>query len=358
MKKIVTMALVSLVSTLLFSQQEITDAEVANASDSLFKTQNDPKAWQTFQKIVRSETYAPDIRSRVMLLYAINNLLHMNTNLFASALQRLRTSYPEEGPALADRLTPADWLIQCPECGGTGIKQAAVPTAQGGSTRCLNCVGTGKIFKLSPRVKEQFGTVLKEIKALATENTEFAAASKKALAENNPQLRISALQELVSKYAHRTDLDELKQTLAKLEDKLAEKEAAARQREAERALHNQQEKDYQSICSNLETVPSSGIDVMMREIDSFIEKYPDSNHRLELEISKTKLERRKKISTYIWTGFYILAGLAFASFCFSFIRGLFSQKKIETGPLPVPGLTQESEESDPLAGTFTDSDPF
>ena len=56
MKKIVTMVLVSLVSTGLYSQQTITDAEVISASDTLLKTQNDPKAWQTFQEITRSET--------------------------------------------------------------------------------------------------------------------------------------------------------------------------------------------------------------------------------------------------------------------------------------------------------------
>ena len=358
MKKIITVTLVSLVSTLLFSQEAITDTEVIHASDTLLKTQNDPKAWQSFQEIIRSETYAPDIRSRVMLLYAVNNLLHMNTNLFASALQTLRTRYPKECPALADRLRPADWLAPCPDCGGTGMKQAVIPTAQGDTARCLNCVGTGKIFRLSPRVKEQVDIVLNEIKDLATENIQFLAASKKALAENNPQRCITALQELVSKYDHRTDLAEVKQTLAKLEAEVAEKEAVARKKEAERALRDQEEKDYQAICSALETLPASGIAVMTREIDSFIKKYPMSSNRLELEISKAKLERRKKINDYVWTGFCVCAGLVFVSFWISFIRGLLTQKKKVPGPLPVPGLTQVSEESDPLAGSFTDSDPL
>jgi len=357
MKKIVTMAFVSLVATLLFSQPAITDAEVITASDTLLKTPSDPAAWQTFQEVIRSETYAPDIRSRVMYLFAVKNLLQMNTNLLASALQTLQTRYPKEGPALAARLTPAEWLVQCPDCGGAGVKQAAAPTEQGGPARCLNCVGTGKIVQLSPRVKEQVGTVLNEIKALAAENILFAAASKKALAEYNQQRRIAALQELTGKYAHRADLDAVKQALAITEAEVAKAEAAARQKEAERALRDQEEREYRAIGSSLEVLPASGIDVMTREIDSFIEKYPKSPNRLELEITKAKLEQRKKIHAYAWTGFYVCAGLAVVSFVFSFISGLFlTRRKSAAGPLPVPGLTQTNEEADPLAGTFTDSD--
>ena len=356
MKKIVTLVLVSLVSTWLFSQQTITDAEVINASDTLLKTQNDPKAWQTFQEVIRSDAYAPDIRSRVMFLFAVKNLLQMNTNLFASALQKVQTRYPKEGMALAERLTPADWLVPCQTCGGTGMRQAPVSTAQGATARCLNCVGTGKIVQLSPLVKEQVTSVLNEIKALATENIQFAAASKKALAEYVPQQRITALKDVVNKYAHRTDLDEVKQALTKSEAELAKKEADTQKREAEQALREQEERDYQAICSSLENLPTSGIAVMTREIDRFVEKYPKSLNRIELEITKSKLERRIKINSYMWTGFYVIVGLAVVSLCFSFIKGLFTGKKKETGPLAVPGLTQASEDSDPLAGTFTDSD--
>jgi len=356
MKKIVTMALVSLVSTWLFSQQTITDAEVINASDTLLKTQNDPKGWQTFQEVIRSDAYAPDIRSRVMFLFAVKNLLQMNTNLFASALQKVQTRYPKEGAALAGRLTPADWLVPCQDCGGTGMRPAPVSTAQGGTARCLNCVGTGKIVQLSPLVKEQVTSVLNEIKALATENIQFAAASKKALAEYNPQQRITALKDVVNKYAHRTDLDEVKQALTKIEAELAKKEADTQKREAEQALREQEERDYQAICSSLENLPTSGIAVMAREIDRFVEKYPKSLNRIELEITKSKLEQRNKVHAYMWMGFYVLVGLAFVSLCFSFIKGLFTGKKKQTGPLSVPGLSQVNEVSDPLAGTFTDSD--
>jgi len=356
MKKIVTMVLVSLVSTGLYSQQTITDAEVISASDTLLKTQNDPKAWQTFQEITRSETYDPDIRSRVMFLFAVKNLLQMNTNLFASALQKVQTRYPKEGAALAGRLTPADWLFPCLECGGTGMRQAPVSTAQGGTARCLNCVGTGKIVQLSPSVSEQVGILLNEIKARSAENIQFAAAAKKALAENVPQRRCTALKELVNKYAHRIDLDEVKQALTTLEAEIAKTEAAAQKREAEQALREQEERDYQAICSSLENLPTSGIAVMTREIDRFVEKYPRSVNRIELEITKSKLEQRNKVHAYIWMGFYVLVGLSVVSLCLSFIKGLFTGKKKEMGPLAVPGLTQANEESDPLAGTFTDSD--
>ena len=357
MKRIVMSALFSLGATLLFAQQAITDAEVINASDALLKSQNNPKEWQNFQAIVRTETYSPDIRSRVMLLFAVNHLLHMNTNLFASALQTLRTSYPKEGPALAERLTPADWLIPCPECGGTGVKKDAYPTEQkNGSARCLNCAGSGKIVRLGPRVKEQVVLVLGEIKALADENIRFAESSKKALAESDPQRRITALQGLVSTYAHRRDLEEAKQALAKTEAEVAKTEAIARQKKAEQELREQEDKDYQTIHSSLETLPDSGISVMTREIDRFVEKYPKSANRLELEICKTKLQERQKIHTYLWTGFYVCAGLAALSFLLSLIRELFARKKKGTGPLPVPGLTRANEETDPLAGTFSDND--
>ena len=356
MKKIVTMVLVSLISTWLFSQQTITDAEVISASERLLKTQNDPKAWQTFQEITRSETYDPDIRSRVMFLFAVKNLLQMNTNLFASVLQKVQTRYPKEGTALAGRLTLADWIVPCLDCGGTGMKQVAVPAAQGGPARCLNCVGSGKIVQLSPSVSEQVGILLNEIKARSAENIQFVAASKKALAENVPQRRVTALMELVNKYGQRTDLDEVKQALTTIEAEIAKTAAAAQKREAEMALREQEQRDYQAICSSLENLPASGIAVMTREIDRFVEKYPRSVNRIELEISKSKLERWNIIIAYIWTGCYVCMGLAFVALCLTFIKGLFTGKKKETGPLAVPGLTQASEESDPLAGTFTDSD--
>jgi hypothetical protein len=356
MKKNIVLILVSLVSAGVFAQQTITDATVLAASDALLKTQKDPKAWQTFQEVIRSETYAPDIRSRVMFLFAIRNLQQMNTNLFGAALQKLQTQYPEEGATLTGRLAPEDWLAPCRECGGTGVRKAPVSAVQGAMVRCLPCVGTGKIVQLSPSVGEQVSTLLNEIKAISTENIAFATASKKALAENVPQRRVTALREVVNTYAKRTDLDEVKQALAAVEEEIAKKEAAAQKREAELALRLQEEKDYQTICSSLENLPLSGVAVMIREIDRFIEKYPASVNRLELEITKSKLERRKRITTYMWKGSYVCIGLAIAFFIFSFIKGMFTGRKRETGPLVLPGLTPESEDSDPLAGTFDNSE--
>jgi len=356
MKKIVFIAFFLLSATVLFSQQAITDAEVVKASDALLKSPRDPKPWQALQEVVHAEAYSPDVRSRVMYLFAVNQLLRMNTNLYASALQTLQTSYPKEGAAFAGRLTPADWLVPCPECGGTGVKKAAKPADQDSSARCLSCVGSGKIFQLSPRVKEQVGTVLNEIKALATENIQFEEASKKALAENNPLRRLAALQDLVSKYAHRKDLEEAKQAVAKIEAEAAKADAIAQQKKAEQELRDQEEKAYRNIAASLETLPDSGIPVMAKEIDGFVEKFPKSSYRLELEIGKAKLQQRERIHRCVWIGFYVCTGLAVLSVLASFIRGLFAQRKKVTGAPPVPGLTQTSEESDPLAGTFNDND--
>lgn len=222
MKKLIFIALFSLGATLLFAQQTITDAEVANASDTLVKSPKDTKAWQTFQSIIRDDAYSPEIRSRVMFFFAAANLLQMNTNRFVSAMQTLQAQYPDAHALFAKRLSIDDWLVPCPECGGTGVKR--------GTERCLNCGGTGKIVQLSPRVKEQVFGALAEIKALATENIQFAEASKKALSENNPPRRITALQALVSKYAHRKDLAEAQQALTKAEAEVAKADALARQK--------------------------------------------------------------------------------------------------------------------------------
>lgn len=357
MKKLFILALFSLNATLLFSQQAITDAEVASASETLLKSQKDPKAWQALQGVIRTENYSSEIRSRVMFLFAVSHLLQMNTNLFASAMQTLQTRYPDESLSLTNRLNPDDWLVPCPECGGTGVKKAPYPTdPKSSASRCLTCIGTGKIFTLSPRVKSQVGTVLNEIKAAATENILFAEASKKARAEFNPQRRVTALQELVNKFAHRKDLEEAKRVLATTLDEVAKADAIAQQKKAEHELREQEDKDYRTISSSLETLPDSGIPVMVKEIDRFIEKYPRSSSRLDLEICKTKLQHRKTIHGFIWMGFYVCVGLALLSSVLAFIKGLFARKKKATGPLPIPGLNQANEEVDPLAGTFTDDE--
>ena len=84
---------------------------------------------------------------------------------------------------------------------------------------------------------------------------------------------------------------------------------------------------------------------------------PGLHHRFKHTNKKdTNFQIKRIIIAYIWTGCYVCMGLAFVALCLTFIKGLFTGKKKETGPLAVPGLTQASEESDPLAGTFTDSD--
>lgn len=210
---------------------------------------------------------------------------------------------------------------------------------------------------MGARVKEQVGAVLAEIKALAAENIQFAEASKKALSEKVQQRRLTALRELVDKYAHRKDLKDVKQALAQTEAEVAEAEEAARKREELRALREREERDYQAICASIENLPDSGIPVMVREIDGFIEKYPQSANRLSLEIRKSKLLQRQKIRAYIWKGFCLCTGLAVFSFLLALVRDLFARKKKKTtGPQPIPGLSSSTEESDPLAGTFADDD--
>lgn len=354
--KTLAFALPLLVASAFYSQAAITDAEVASAADTLLKSPKEQKAWQTLREVVRDETCSVAIRSRAMYLFALSNLLQMNTNLYAAALQAMQKSDPAEGPSLAGRLTPADWLVACPKCGGTGVREPSLPGGQGVSPRCLDCLGTGKIFQLSLRVKDQLVTVLGEVKALAAENIRFADAARKAVAESNPPRRVAALRELTAKYAHRKDLDGVKQALTKTESEIEKENAIARQRQAEQALREQEARDYRSISASLENLPDSGIPVLVREIDRFIEKYPKSSERLELEISKTKLQQREKIHTCIWRVFLACMVLMVLSSTLSFAKTLFAHKKKLTGPLPVPGLTKTNEASDPLAGTFADDE--
>jgi hypothetical protein len=161
---------------------------------------------------------------------------------------------------------------------------------------------------------------------------------------------------LADKFAHRKDLEEAKQRLAAAQEEVAKEEAGARQKKAEQELREQEDRDYRTISSSLEALPDSGIPVMMREIDRFIEKFPKSANRLELEICKAKLQQRKSIHTCIWIGFYVCMGLAALSFVVSAVRGLFVRKAKTTGPLPIPGLNKANEAVDPLAGTFTDDE--
>lgn len=374
-------------TSLALGQKQPDYADVVRATSSLLSAQKDANASQTFQSIIRDADYDPAIRSRVMSIYALVYLLQMNTSQFTRAADLLRTTYPAETNLLAE-VTPDLWLIPCTACAGTGSKTGTCPFCSGTgtcklcngegkkadktvcgickgagkcykcegkktlTTPCLTCNGSGRVFQLSPRIKAIYETLLAETQKLAADNIRIADASKKAAQETSLVKRIAALKALIEQDGARFALNEQRQLLAKAEAELKQQQDAEDARKKEQEAREREEREYSAIQTALETLPMSGIPVMIQEIDRFVTAHPQSARRLELEISKNKLESRLRTQRYLWYGFYTIMGLVVLTTLYTTIKDYLARRKKPNPIYRVPGLDTSSRTSDPLGGTL------
>lgn len=286
------------------------------------------------------------------MLYATTYLIQMDTNRFQNALHSLKTTFPNEGPALAARLQDDDWMVTCSECQGSGRKAGSTATAQ--ANPCLNCVGSGKIIQISPRVMDFFLALLNEIEQAARENQTVAEAKAKALAITHKERKIAALRELLVQYPQRPEIVEMEPILATMAAEVAAVEAAAQKRKEENARRDREHAEYEKILANIDRLPASSIPVMVKEIDRYQEQYPGNPYRLELEVQKAELLQRSKRHRLLWRALYACGGLLGFALIVAAVRGLAGGRPQADPLLHLPGYASVDEIDDPLAGTFDD----
>lgn len=357
-KTIVLAAAAALAAAPLFAGREPEGADpgddrIAAAAKTLLETPKDAKAWQTMERAARSDSVPQDIRGRVMFLYALSHLSQMRTNLYLTSVQAMKEACPREGAALAARLTPADWLAPCPDCRGAGRRKFPGAAAE---SRCLTCSGTGRIFQLGKRVSAEYRKLLGEIRQIAQTNIEVAGAVRNAFNQRNTERRINAFRELLADYPGRTDLEKAKKELARLEAEARKKAEEERKRKEREALRQKERKAYDDISNALESPSLAATPVLLKEIDRYLASYPESPYRLDLEIRRANLQRRKTIREYLVKITWGAAIAAVVSIILSAIKSAMTKKKKTKGPLPLPGLSASINEKDPLAGVFTDDD--
>jgi len=380
-----------LITSLALGQKQPNYADVVRATATLLSAQKDAQASQTFQAIIRDPDYDPAIRSRVMSIYALVHLLQMNTNQFSRAVELLRTTYPAETNLLA-AVTPDLWLVPCGECSGAGSKTGTCPFCSGTgkcklcngegrrsdktlcavckgtgkcfkcegkkmlTTPCLTCTGSGRIFQLSPQIKALYENLLTETQGLASGNIRIIEESKKAAQETSLVKRVAAFKAIIERDGTRFVLSEQRRLLAQAEEELKQQQESELTRKQAQEAREREEREYNTIQTSLETLPLSGIAVMLQEIDRFLAAHPQSARRLELEISKNKLASRLRTQRYLWYGFYTIMGLVALTSIYTTLKEYLARRKKPNPIYRVPGLDTASRTSDPLGGTLDSLD--
>ena len=357
-----------------------TDAAIKDACAALAQNAKDAKAQGVIQATAIEDTMPAAMRSRAMVLCALPFLQQMNTNQFGRMVQVLMTTHPKEGPAVLG-LTEDDWLATCPVCNGAGAKTVTCPTCSGqgkcptckgtrkappctackgeglcsrcaGSkefrTACLECKGTGKVVVLSPNVSRRYEQVLAELRALATENIQFAEQSQKALAvRGNAKERLAALEEVLAAFPGRQDTAPLVRAREAVQSELAEKAAKEQAQEEQ----NRERKERDALFSAAQNLPHSTIPVLLDQIDAFTAKYPKSEYGIELEVLKSKQQSRHTFYTNLWRVGYVFGGLIAVLFVVSLVKAWIAQRTKKETVLKIPGMENMNadEFTDPLS---------
>jgi len=359
-----------------------TDVEIRDACVTLARNAKDAKALGVIQAVAVEDAMPSAMRSRAMVLCALPFLQQMNTNQFGRMVQALVSTYPEEGPAVLG-LTESDWLATCPSCNGAGVRVAVCPSCAGsgqcptckGTKRvasgavcqackgegacarcegakeirsaCLECKGTGKVVVLSPNVARRYEQVLSELRALASENVQFAEQSKNALAVRVTRERLVALSEVLEAFAHRQDLGALVKAREAVEAEIAE--ADARRQAQDERTRTRQERD--ALFAAAVNLPHASIPVLVRKIDDFIARHPDSEHGIELEVLRSKQVSRQRFHTNMWRGLYVLGGLIAVLFVVSLVKDVLFRRRRKESLLKLPGMENVNADAftDPLS---------
>ena len=363
-------------------QSAPTDTEIKDACTALLRNAKDAKALGVIQSVTAESAMPSAMRSRAMVLCALPLLQQMNTNQYSRMVQLLLSTYPEEGPAVLG-VTESDWLTTCLSCAGGGDKSVACPPCSGSGlcptckgtkkapsgvscptckgsgkcgrcdgtkeirTACLECRGGGKVVVISPNVARRYEEVLSELRALASENIQFAEQSKQVLAIRTLPERLAALEEMIAAFPNRQDTGPLLKAREAAQAELDERAA----KELAKAEQTRMRQERDAIVAATERLPFSSVPVLIQQIDAFLEQYPQSEYRIELEVLKSKQRTRHTVYTNVWRGLYILSGLIAVLFVVQVVKDWIQRRTRKESLLKIPGMdnVNPDELTDPLS---------
>ncbi len=367
---------------------EAPEARLIQACETLLKMPLSAPDLQMLANVSRDASANPEIRKRSMSAYALSLLLQGNTNSFMRAVKIQHSTFPDGQQPLI-RVTENDYIAACGDCEGKGIKPATCPyclgsgkcrtckgtgqvqSSAGASVKCTACVtpgvcrmcagrkildkpcpacnGTGRVFKLGARVRENYNELLSDIIYKCRKNAEFAAMFNAAANERDPNLRISMLHSLTNRFQHR---DEVAEALGLLDTAMASQahQAAIRQERETRERHEREIIALRKF-ETAENIPNA-----ISTLKTYLQDNPDTHAKLEIQLLIENLEARlarHRLTRRILTGLAILFSLLMLVM---FIQPLLRRKPVSgTGTLPGMDKLKSDDFTDPLKLTAQES---
>ena len=363
--------------------QALSEARLKQACVTLQRAPLDSAELQVLLDTSRLATNTPALRSRAMAAYSLTLLMLGNTNAFERAVQIQRETFPED-QALIDVGRDA-YLALCGDCAGSGLTKALCPSCMGSGkckacagagvrksaegkdvpcpackrsgvcamcagkqkieTPCPTCKGTCRVFKLSEKIRGNYTALLTNMVARCQDNEDFAEQFKKAAGGTDAAARIQALQAVLQRFAHRTDLapvnDLLEKEVKKRDERIAEQRKQQEQEQAQReleALRNLGEsKDPAQAIATLRT---------------YLAGHPGSANRIELQTMLDALEAKQAHHATVKKITYGALALLGALLLIQLIRPLLFRRT--TGVSTVRDIDR-TQFSDPLTLTSAES---
>lgn len=321
---------------------------------TLQKTPWDVYAMQGMQVLMRNECEPTAVRSRAMALCALSLIKQGNTNQFMRAVQLLESTYPE-GKGLVT-VSVAEQYPVCSACAGKGRREVSCPSCKGSTcprcngtrsmlTACSDCMGTGKQFKLSPLVQDNYNRLLTEILAVCQETQRFEKQVSQALAEKDNDQRIVLFEAVLADFSKRTDLARAKKSLA--DAQTIREDARARKRERE--VREKEELDVERL-RGLRQATSKNRVAAIQAIEGFLITHPKCFARSELDEIKNELISKENIRNRLISAGYWLGGICALFIVASFLKVVLTSKKGDSmRPLPGMDHIDKSKFTDPLA---------
>lgn len=335
-----------------------TEGEAAAASDLsalretcelLAEQPRDEKALAALLAYAKNTNGIDRLRSRAMAGYALSSLFKGDTNLYERARLSHARTYPNDSHLL--RIDLKTCYVRCEECQGQGTITSICPVCEGhtkckacngtgerlqrrnlkgsndagvkcsvcggtGRLPCERCQGTGQIvspcakckgkpesFVTPPKVIDDFTLIVKGITKWINNEDVFLQHLQAAKNRAAGVEKVAALKELLANYSYREEKGEVEALLATEQAALQEQTKAARE---------SLEREQREIVLLRGLKGSPNLAASIATLNEYLEKHPDSEHRLELQsmvnYMSEELQRQniKRRNIYIFGGIIVL----------------------------------------------------